>query len=173
VNPPAQTSLGNSRPREPVLERAAMTGNIDLFELLRRKGAPLDRTFGVFPKAVMVANDAPSSQMIRMLADLLDVVGCDVNSNSQGAYYGSGSGCSTPLCWIACYPRDKNTKRLIWFLLDHGGDPDLCFTYTDPNDEVVVVQSARQAAKERSNLVFLEAVSEWETRHHGDAAEGT
>jgi hypothetical protein len=47
--------------------------------------------------------------------------------------------CSTPLCWIACHPRGSNAKELITFLLDHGGDLDLSFEYTDSNNEIVVV----------------------------------
>lgn len=154
-----------------------------MFELLRSKCAPLDRNFGVFPKAVMAANDCTSNtaglgprleQKIRMLKHLLDVVGCDVNSDSYGPHYGSGSMCSTPLCWIACHRRGSNVKELIWFLLDHGGDLDRSLEYTNSDNEVVVVHSARQTANEspwtqRYNPVFWEAVQEWEDRRRGDS----
>jgi hypothetical protein len=57
VDPPEQS------PRTPLLEQAAVAGDIDTFELLRSKGAPFDRKFGVFPKAVMVANDCASDAL--------------------------------------------------------------------------------------------------------------
>lgn len=104
-----------------------------------------------------------------MITHLLDVVGCDVNSKSYGPHYASGSLCSTPLCWIACHPRGSNVKELIWLLLDHGGDLDLSFEYTDSHNDVTFFQSAHQAAKEspwtkKSNPMSLKAVQEWETR---------
>ena len=169
VNPPGQTPPGQRSRREPLLESAAMLGDIDTFELLRSKGAPFDRKFGVFPKAVMAANDCPSPNQLRMLTYLLDVVGCDVNSRSYGPYYRSGSICSTPLRWIACHPRGVNLKELVWLLLDHGGDMDLSYEWTISGNNVEVVQSARQTA-ERSpstrefNSLFWEAVEEWENR---------
>ena len=179
VDPPDQTSTEKCRPREPILEQAAVVGDINPFELLRSKGAPLDRKFGVFPKAVMAANDCvsdalePSARLkekIRMLTHLLEVVGCDVNSNCRGPHYGSGSLCSTPLCWIACHPRGSNVKVLIWLLLNHGGDLDRTLEYTDQDNKLVVVHSARDAANGISgrgipNQQFLEAVREWETEH--------
>jgi hypothetical protein len=54
---------------------------------LRSKGAPLDRKFGVFPEAVMMANELSSDtaepslrfkQQMDMVTHLFDVVGCDV-----------------------------------------------------------------------------------------------
>jgi hypothetical protein len=169
VNPADQITPGTRRLREPLLERAAIVGNIDTFELLRSKGAPLDRKFGVFPKAVMAANYGPSKQQIRMLTHLLEVVGCDVNSRSYGPFYGSGSSCSAPLCWIACHPRGVNVKELVWFLLDHGGDLDLSFQWTISDNNVEIVQSARQTAQQSPstreyNPSFWEAVKEWENR---------
>ena len=50
VNPTDKTPPGVRSQREPLLETAAIAGDIDIFELLRSKGAPLDRKFGVFPK---------------------------------------------------------------------------------------------------------------------------
>lgn len=114
-------------------------------------------------------------QQMDMIKHLLDVAGCDVNSKSYGPHYASGSLCSTPLCWIACHPRGSNVKELIWLLLDHGGDLDLSFEFTDSHNNVRLFQSARQAAKEslwtrQSNPMFLEAVREWETQQPFEGA---
>lgn len=180
VNPPDRHPPGFRSPQEPLLELATIVGHIDSFELLRSRGAPFDRTFGVFPKAVMAANECPSPQKIRMLKHLLEVVECDVNSRSYGPYYGFGSSCSTPLCWIACRPKGANVKGLIWLLLDHGGDLDLSFEWTVSENNVEVVQSARQTAQRKPstrefNPLFWEAVEEWENRRRigssGEAAE--
>jgi hypothetical protein len=128
----------------------------------------------------MAANECSSPQKIRMLKHLLEVVGCDVNSRSYGPYYGSGSMCSIPLCWIACRPKGANVKELIWFLLDHGVDLDLAFEWATPDNDVVVVQSARQTAESSPSTrefdpLFEEAVEEWENRRgissSGEAAE--
>jgi len=175
VNPLKSTLPGSYRPRTTLLEQAAIVGNIETFELLRSKGAPFDRKFGVFPTAVLAANDCPSKRHLRMLTHLLKVVGCDVNSRSYGPHYGSGSSCSTPLCWIACRPKGANVKELIWFLLDHGGDLDLSFEYTDSDNNFVVVQSARQTAQQSPstreyNPLFWEAVEEWEERSRGSSS---
>lgn len=169
VNPPDHHPPGYRSPWELILEIAAIAGNIDSFELLRSTGASLGRGVGVFPRAVMAANECPSPQKIRMLNHLLEVVGCDVDSRSYGPYYGSGSMCSTPLCWIACRPKGANVKELICFLLDHGADLGLSFGWTDSHNDVVVVQSARQTAQRSSstrefNPLFWEAVEEWEGR---------
>ena len=169
VNPPDSALPGKRSLREALLERAAVVGDIDTFELLRSKGAPFDRNFGVFPKVVMAANDCPSESKICMLTHLLEVVGCDVNSRSYGPYYRSGSMCSTPLCWIACHQRNVNVKELIWLLLNHGGDLDRSFEWTVSHNDVEVVQSARQTAQQSPstrdfNPLFWEAVEEWENR---------
>lgn len=184
ANPSNHTPPGQRSQRKPVLERAAITGNIDTFELLRSKGAPLDRGFGAFPEAVMMANDLSSDtaglsprfkQQMDMITHLLDVVKCDVNSKFYGPYYASGSLCSTPLCWIACHPRGSNVKELIWLLLGHGGDLDLSFECTDSHNKVTLFQSAHQSAKEiprtkQSNQMFLKAVREWEARQPFEGA---
>jgi hypothetical protein len=106
----------------------------------------------------MAANECSSPQKIRMLKHLLEVVGCDVNSRSYGPYYGSGSMCSIPLCWIACRPKGANVKELIWFLLDHGVDLDLAFEWANPDNDVVVVQVPVKRLKvvhRRENLILF------------------
>lgn len=185
LNPP-DPAPPTSRPREPILERAAMAGNIDTFELLRSRGAPLNRDLGIFPKAVMMATEYVSDevpynarfmQQLDMLRHLIQVIGCDVNSHSYGAYYGSGSACSTPLCWVACHSRGASARELTWFLLDHGGDPDLTLQYTGQDNQLVVVHSARNAARSGSwrgipNQKFLDVLEEWEARRtSGEAKE--
>lgn len=140
-------------------------GDIDTFELLRSQGAPFDRQSGVFFKAVTAANDCPSPKQIRMLIHLLEVIGCDVNSRSCEPYCRSDSPCSTPLSWIACHPRGVDLKELVWLLLDHGSDSDLSYKWTVSDNNVEVVQSARQTAQRSPstceyNPLFWEAVEE-------------
>jgi hypothetical protein len=111
VDPLDDTPSGAKKHRKPILEVTAAEGNMKAFELLRAKGAPLDLHHGVLPSAVMSASyDAfqadkgPGthfSRMLSMIRHLVGVVGCDVNSISYGSYHGSGSTCSTPLCWLA------------------------------------------------------------------------
>lgn len=68
---------------------------------------------------------ASFSRMLDMIRHQIDVVGCDVNSSSYGTYYGSGSRCSTPLCWVACHTNTDGVRDLVRLLLDRGGDLDL------------------------------------------------
>lgn len=181
VNPPPATTPSSRGPRKPILEQAASTGNIATFELLRSKGAPLDRNFGVFPVAIMVVNESAKDAIkdrqsfdmrIGMLRHLLEVVGCDANANTFGGHYGSGSICSTPLCWIARHPEGVRANELIWFLLDHGADLDRTLEYMDQDNKLVVVHSARDAADGASwrrvpNQQFFDSVEEWEARQTG------
>jgi hypothetical protein len=163
--------------RVPILERAAAVADIATFDLVRAKGAPLCYDYGVLPSAVMAANeyapetsDNPSTkyqQRMDMVRHLLDVVGCDVNSKSDGPYdFGvvRGSKCSTPLCWIACHTVG-DAKDLIWLLLDRGGDLDLA----RPNEGNWSAPSAREAASRRPNTRFLKALEEWEAKRGGHA----
>lgn len=184
MNPPDSTPENSRSPRKPILEKAAMVGDIATFELLRSRGAPLDRNFGVFPSAVMVANDlthdtfeysACFEKCMNMLKHLLEVAECNANALSYGAHYRSGSDCTTPLCWIACHPRGKGTKarRLIWFLLDHGGDVNFNPLSTYPKDPKMPMQSACESATEhpvsrQPNQFFLDTVRDWETQHQTD-----
>ena len=174
VDPPDDTPPGFIG-RMPVLERAAARADIATFELLRAKGAPLCYNYGVFPSAVMAANDhapetsdRPSTEFQRrmdMVRHLVDVVGCDVNSRSNEPYR-SGSACSTPLCWIACHSVG-DTKDLIWLLLDRRGHLDLA----RPNEGNWSAPGAREAASQLHNSRFLEAVEEWQAKHEGNVAQ--
>ena len=162
------TPEGAKKHRKPILEVAAAEGNIDAFELLRASGAPLDLHHGVLPSTVMVAtrgvpetgesHSASFSRMLDLIRHLVDVVECDVNSISSGTYYGSGSHCSTPLCWVACHTNSDGVRDLVRLLLDRGGDLDLA----GPLLWGPQVPSAREGAQQRPNLPLLEAVAEWE-----------
>jgi len=82
----------NGGPR-PILERAAVHGNVETFELLRSRGAPLSPR--VLPMVVRAADDyvamdsdSPSlaserraryEMSLNMVRHLIDVVGLDVN----------------------------------------------------------------------------------------------
>lgn len=171
VDPEDDTPEGSKKERKPILEVAASGGNIESFELLRAKGAPVSYNFGILPTAVMSAgyslnqagqgSDTHYARMLNMIRHLLDVVGCDVNSISYGMHYGSGSFCSTPLCWLACRTNDDGVRELVRLLLDRGGDVDL----SGPTIDNVRVQSAREGAQQRPNRPFLDAVAEWEAEH--------
>jgi len=179
VNPPDHTPQGTVSPRKPLLESAVWAGNIEIFELLRAKGAPMH--YGVFPNAVMVANlSAAEDDRVRftehmdMLRHLLDVVKCYANESSYGSHYASGSICVNPLCWIACHPRpngaNAETEELICFLLDNGGDLDMTMEHKGyANNDRVLIRSARESARQRPNPFFLKVVEEWEAKHRRKA----
>lgn len=169
VNPPDHTPLNVMSPPKPLLETAAWVGDIDTFELLRVRGAPMH--YGVFSNAIMAANFRASSnkaafpQQMAMLRHLLDVVKCDANDISYGAHFESGSVCVNPLCWIACHPRPNNNtaemKELICFLLDSGGDPDMTMEHRGfSKDDDVLVQNARESARLSHSHFFLEVVAD-------------
>lgn len=170
VYPPDDTPPGFVG-RMPILDRAAALADIATFELIRAKGAPVCYDYGVLPRAVMAATDcvprfgeSPSANFLSrvdMVRHLLDKVGCDVNSRSNGPY-GSGSVCSTPLCWIACHTV-RDARKLIWLLLDRGGDLDLA----RPDEGNWSAPSAREAALRHPNTGFLKAVEEWQAKREG------
>lgn len=178
VNPPDHTPPNIMSPRKPLLERAVWSGDIEIFELCRAKGAPMH--YGILPNAVMAASlsavgdSTRFPQQIAMLRHLSDVVKCDVNEITYGAHYESGSECVNPLCWIACHPRPDHTitemEELICFLLDKGGDVDMTMEHKGfSKDDDVVIQSARESAKERHNYLFSRIVDEWEAKHRSKA----
>lgn len=178
VSPPDNTPKGTVSRHKPLLEHAACAGDIDTFELLRAKGAPMH--YGVFPNAVMSANAlaaesrAGFTKQLPMLRHLLDVVKCDANEMTYGARFASGSICVNPLCWIACHPRPNGTtaetEELICFLLDNGGDPDLTMVQKGyPDDGVIHIRSARESARQRPNHFFLRIVEEWEKKNRRKA----
>lgn len=165
----------NGGPR-PILELAAVHGNVELFELLRQRGARLSPR--ILPLAVRAANDSvamdddpPSlaskrrasyERSLDMVRHLIDVVGLDVNVSS----YWPGSTCSTPLCCITCYPKGDATE-LIWLLLARGGDPYLA----GPQLDDYKISSAYEAATERQNTSFLRALETWQERESGKLYE--
>jgi hypothetical protein len=176
VDPADDTPPDAKKQRKSILECAALEGNIEAFEILRFYGAPVSYNHGLLPSTVMLASshasrsdgdlDTHFRRSMAMVRQLVDVVGCNVDSISYGVHYGSGSNCSTPLCWIACHTRE-GTKELIEFLLDRGGDLDLA----SPTFDDVAVPSARTAAKERPNTYFMAVVTEWEARQQGGVRE--
>jgi len=178
VDPPDDTPSGAKKHRKPILEVVAAQGNIEAFELLRVRGAPLDLHHGVLPSAVMSASyyvsqtdqgpDTHFSRMLNMVRHLLDI-GCDANSISYGTHYGSGSLCSTPLCWLACRTNNNGVREMVRLFLDRGGDPDLAGPRSDYQG--VIIPSARESAQKRPNQPFLDAVAEWEAEHRSGVVE--
>ena len=177
VDPEDDTPLGVRRHRKPILECAAVSSSIETFELLRASGAPVSYNHGILPSAVMsICLDMPLTdedsgsqdykRLMAMIRHLVDVVGCDVNSVSWDTCYGSGSICSTPLCWIACH-KHRGARELVRFLLDRGGDVDLA----GPADYHLVIPSARRAATLGHNSYFLDLVAEWESEQQSRAFE--
>jgi hypothetical protein len=170
---------GVRRRRKPILECAAVSSSIEAFELLRASGAPVSYSHGILPSAVMaICLYLPSSdedsgsecykRLMTMIRHLVDVVGCDVNSASYGSYYGSGSTCSTPLCWIACH-KHRGARELVRFLLDRGGDVDLA----GPREDGLEIPSARMAAMRGHNSYFLDLVAGWKAEQKSCASENT
>lgn len=161
----------NGGPR-PILEVAAVNGSVEIFGLLRKRGAPLSPR--ILPLAVKASNDsvamdsdspdvaskrrASYETSLEMVRHLIDVVGLDVNVLS----YWAGSTCSTPLCCIACYPKGDATG-LIWLLLARGGDPHLA----GPQLDDIKISSAFEAATGRQNASFLRALETWQERERG------
>lgn len=161
----------NGGPR-PILEVAAVNGSVEIFELLRKRGALLSPR--VLPLAVRAANDgvamdgdcpdvasrrrASYETSLNMVRHLIDVVRLDVNVLSCWA----GSTCSTPLCCIACYPKGDATE-LIWLLLARGGDPHLAGLQLDD----FKISSAYEVAVDRQNTSFLRALEIWQERESG------
>lgn len=182
VDPPDDTPPGKVKQRKPILERAAIHGNIAAFELLRARGAPMFHNFGVLPVAVMMVNDyAPDvgqqpdahyRLLMDMVRHLIDVVKCDVNAVSYGAHYRSGSTCSTPLCWIACHMRG-DARELIWCLLERGGDPNLDLSIDNSSGGTWSAPSALDAATRNNSQRFLQIVEEWQALHPGGASDGS
>lgn len=125
---PPTDAHGVSRvPHRPLLEVAAAAGTVATFELLRDKGAPLTRR--TLHEAVKYATIcAPSHQSVHdtlferrmdMVRHIVDVLGIDVNAEE----WWPGEVGGTPMCFVANFKASsKDTRKLIWFLLDHGAD---------------------------------------------------
>lgn len=166
----ASVTLPDSRchERRPILGRAAAIGDVATFELLRTHGAPLSSR--VLPGAVRSANDSapktgesPSAiheRHLGMVRHLINTIGIDPNTAS----YWAGSTCSTLLCCIACYPTGA-AAQLIWLLLDKGGDLHLA----GPSSGVLEVPSALEAAVQRKNTSFIQAVKIWQQKKREEA----
>lgn len=164
VHLPASDSEDNRAMRRPILLIATRHGNLSTFELLRSRGAPLCPeilpeavTMGVYAApAVGETSDQHFKDRMDFIRHLIDVVGIDVNTN---AVY-PGSSCATPLCRIACLPKN-DPKELIWLLLDYGGDPNRGGVPEAPS----FATSAFEGAKLFRNTRFIEAVEEWQSKH--------
>lgn len=174
VNPPDHTPANAISPRQPLLEYAAWGGDIEIFELLRARGAPMH--YAVFASAVMSANEWAGedrdgfTKQMDMLRHLLEVVKCDINEFCYGPHFASDSTCVNPLCWVACHGRPNGmtaeTEELICFLLDNGGDPDMTMEHKGyANDDRVLIRSARESARQMHNGFFWKVVEEWEAKH--------
>ncbi|KAH8121971.1 hypothetical protein FP744_10009197 [Trichoderma asperellum] len=152
-------------PRESLLVCAAKHATVATFELLRAKGAPLERRAlheaaefaAIYAPPYGSAADALFKERVDMVRHLVDVVGLDVNS--QEVWPGKCRG--TPLYYIARRNNHKDAREVIWFLLDRGADPDLGSTMGN-----LQIESAIKDAEMHSNTRFLEAVQEWRDRQH-------
>ncbi|RMZ67999.1 hypothetical protein GMOD_00004110 [Pyrenophora seminiperda CCB06] len=126
---------------EPILERVAASGDIQTFDLLRSKGAPLGErvlhraveaaTFGK-PDPANAEKDTEYQRKERishikcmhMVRHLLHEVHLDVNAPDQpeGSNFPDCKG--PPICYIASYAGiERDTRELTWLLLDQGADP--------------------------------------------------
>ncbi|EME81800.1 uncharacterized protein MYCFIDRAFT_78768 [Pseudocercospora fijiensis CIRAD86] len=166
VDVPDDLSRGSSPPPT-ILGLAASSGSVETFELLRRRGAPLDRRtlHLAVEKATLLASrgtSQPYTDRMAMVRHLIDVVKLDVNAIEHRV----GDQCSTPLCYLARRPNSDSHRELINFLLDRGADPEMdCGTeggidWPRPID----------CAESCGNLEFLHAVQEWRGRQQGDGS---
>ncbi|KAH6632899.1 hypothetical protein C7974DRAFT_391750 [Boeremia exigua] len=144
-----------------ILEYAANHGNLEVFKLLRAKGAPLSQR--VLHKAVETAafgcdgrDDAEKQQRDRarqathleLVRYLLDEVKLDVNAPDQepGSTKGMSSAWGTPIAYVPGIGRpDLDSRELTWLLLDRGADP----------------APALEVAREMEQKSFLADVAAW------------
>lgn len=151
--------------RETVLESTARDGSPETFEKLRARGAPTGQR--TLHKAVLQAihtalkpgerDHVAFDERLDMVRHLVSEVKLDPN-----AYCGMvGMPAGSPLYTVATYPNGRDTRRLIWLLLDRGADPDLPGP-TVENESIT--PSPMVAAEREGNKVFLEAVKEWRAR---------
>ncbi|KAK3725871.1 hypothetical protein LTR37_000019 [Vermiconidia calcicola] len=153
VHPDGTTSY-SGRPRPTLLGVAASSGTVETFELLRSKGAPLDRR---------TLHLAVENGHLDMFRHLLEVVGLDVNADGRDPFSMYHS-CSTPIC-ITSFRRGSTWRfrGLVFYLLDHGANPELSFG--EENDDRW--PSAVRCAEMSGNTDFLQAVQEWRARKQG------
>lgn len=130
VDVPEDPPRRGGRPRPTILNRAAGFGDVDTFEMLRARNAPLDaRTLHRAVEQAMYNapkygddRDNPHfARRMRMVRHLVDNVKLDVNTVAHAG----GSLCSTPLCFPACRPSGQDFRELVFSLLDRGADPQL------------------------------------------------
>ncbi|KAK5122766.1 hypothetical protein LTR85_003681 [Meristemomyces frigidus] len=153
-------------PRTSLLEKAAGDATVATFEKLRAKGARLgQRTLhlAVYRAAHHARKDGSEDkssyeERMAMVRHLIDVVGLDVNAD--GGYVGEPSG--TPLCALAHLNNGRDTRELIWCLLDRGADPDQKGGVLRAGSEPQ--PSALEIAQPNGNTLFLDAVTEWRAR---------
>lgn len=151
--------------RIPLLEQAAREATVETFEKLRAKGAPLGpRTLlqAVYGAALRAPKDgdedkASYKQSMALVRHLIDVVGLDVNAD--GGYLFQPWG--TPLYLLADQKDGRDTRGLIWLLLDRGADPDL---EGGANVAPGVREPPLHLAQRIGNTRFTDAVEEWKAR---------
>ncbi|KAF2996810.1 hypothetical protein E8E13_001807 [Curvularia kusanoi] len=125
---------------ETILEVAARYASVETFELLRSHGAPVGR-LTLHAAVEWACHGWPDpektssayleygsyKERLEMVRHLIDVVGLDVNARdlNTGAFgeYPHPSG-EPPICFIVRAPWEhRDTRDLIWLLLDRGADP--------------------------------------------------
>ena len=151
MNEDDATSHTTSRPQPTILGAAAAKGTIETFELLRSRGAPLDRR---------TLHIAVEKGRVDMVQHLLEVVGLDVNADGRSPFSLYHS-CSTAIC-ITAFRRGSTwdfLKEIISYLLDRGADPDLSF-----GEGKERCLSAVECAEGSGNTDFLYALEEWRAR---------
>lgn len=158
MNEHGTISNTTSRPPPTILGAAAAKGTIETFELLRSRGAPLDRR---------TLHIAVEKGRIDMVQHLLEVVGLDVNADgrSHSSLYHS---CSTAIC-ITAFRRGSTwefSREIVFYLLHRGADPDLSF-----GEGKARCLSAVECAEGSGNAEFLRALEEWRAREQSGVEE--
>jgi hypothetical protein len=122
---------------EQVLEKAAAKASVKTFELLRARGArlgwrPLHLAVQAaascadsrdFADGTLTENNKALEERLAMVRHLIDEVGVDVNARDFPAGRPKFDRLGTPICYVAQATGLRNTRELVWLLLDRGADP--------------------------------------------------
>ena len=163
--PPRDANGIGQVPRISLLEYVAEAGTVATFELLRARGAPFHRRTlhraveyaAIYAPPYDSARTSRFEERMDMVRHLVDTLGLDVNAEDGWP----GKPYATPLYYVASYNNGKDASELIWFLLDHGADPNYVYTFRGEK-----VSSVLEQAEANRYTRFLEAVQEWQTRKH-------
>lgn len=156
----------------PILEEVAVIGDIELFKLLRDRGAPLGwrplhrvvRSAALWSPYHHVPENLEKGQVLQggshfarqmtMIRFLIDEVGIDINAADQPKGKRLLNQFGTPLCYVAStVVPELDMTKITRFLLDRGAETgsalDMAMDYD--NDQVIEVIRERQERQRQRN----------------------